>query len=1027
MATTPVNNPTNAPVGKFTPIPFIRSASGKADALVRPEAKDIFNTGKDYQDEGAPLLTGDYSVKANQKLAVAMVQGLIGAPTQAELDAVSRIDETSQTQVKRFTEAVVMDVDAKLIISTMDQMKKGIFREAHYPTMQDYLKSPHYRRMRETRIITERLAGIAQKTRLRESATIAGVRLNPRLVTVFNKVDKSILDGLEKSGFMKEAKRLRESLGVRMKEQGESFSQEANWDGGTSAALAGREPDFIPLIAGPFNKQLYWFDYLDMHAKAYEASTHNPIAKRIVKVISQFVLGKGVKLTVMRAVRKSDAQQANADTQQLAQRISSRQSPITVPDYKEKTQEVIDRHWTQNSLHIRSKQILKDLVTFGEQFIRYFDAPWGLKIRQMDPSTVWEVITDPDDCENEFYVHQQYPTRYQWYVDLPVPTIKFIIRQVPSMLYYHMKINSTAGEVRGRSELFAILGWLKRLKEWASDRVVRNKISNLFVMDVAVEGDQSAVSMVQAQFATPPTPGSFFIHNKAAELTAVAAELGASDAQNDWQVFLTLAAMGAGVSLQYLGADSAQGGKAQALVGTEPDIKSFEDHQEFMEQFFLQDAQRVVTRAKERGELPPDLEVTVEVTFPTLAEENRSEKLKDLAFGESMSWWSHRRVASAAAKEMQMTSYTYDEEQKQIAQEDAMKEFLINTAYQQVTKGVDNSRSALGGMGGGGTSSGASGKGASGMGFGRLPGAAGSGSSGSTKTRGSGEAEETAIIDGRKATHESEAEDDSEDEAPTTAPGSSSFSRVSGYTTTHNASTGDRRTPWDGSDVDASTGRKDHYRGRDPRDVASSVKREATNLRYERRGVGRRQDRIETPNKIRDQKSMDRGEIINDAKQALKSGNLGHESTEGGPGSGPHPSEGKIEERKYGRLKRKKEAFRELQQRRAEGEDVKIYKRIGQYTDFYGKGRGIKGFGADSYFVDNPKNQQKARKSESKKPMRFPRTKEREAMEPFKPQDGERLQKPRTEDYPTEKNAHSVVTGKKNNPRGYGASKKERI
>src|SRR5208337_5057769 len=100
-------------------------------------------------------------------------------------------------------------------------------------------------------------------------------------------------------------------------------------------------------------------------------------AKRIIKVITQFVLGKGVKLTVQRAVRKSDRIQAKQDTAQLAQRISGsgKQSPITVQDYKEVCQTKLDEHWMKNGLHIRSKQILKDLLTFGEQFIRYFDAP----------------------------------------------------------------------------------------------------------------------------------------------------------------------------------------------------------------------------------------------------------------------------------------------------------------------------------------------------------------------------------------------------------------------------------------------------------------------------------------------------------------------------------------------------------------------------------------------------------------------------------------------------------------------------
>lgn len=521
-------------------------------------------------------------------------------------------------------------------------------------------------------------------------------------------------------------------------------------------------------------------------------------------------------------------------------------------------------------------------------------------------------------------------------VDLPVPTIKFIIRQVPALQYFHMKINTVEGEVRGRSELFAILGWLKRLKEYATDRVIRNKMGNLFVLDVAVEGDAAAVQQIQQQFSVPPGPGGFFFHNKAAELTGIEAKIGASDTQGDWEMFLTIIAMGAGISKQYLGMGEA-GGKAEALVGTEPDIKTFEDYQELMEEFFLQDAQRVFERAKERKEIPPDLSVTVEATYPALAEENRSEKLKDFAFGESMSWWSHRRTATAAAKEMQMTSYDYDQEQQQIAQEDATKEILFNTAYQQVLKGEDSSKTASGSTGGGGTSSGGSGKGASGMGPGKsLPSSPSSTKSSTGESEGDGKARQVVKI--VKSALEESDEDEYEDED--TAPGTSTASRVSSFATTHNASRGEKRLPWRGVDTDESTGRRDHYRGQDPRDIASGIKREAANLRYERRAIGRRQDRIQSPDKIRNQASLDKGDILTKARRAAKAGNLNKEA---------RPS------------------------------------RDGRY--------------------------------------RFPR--ERESMEPFKKQDGDRLQRPRVE-ATEEHQGHPRNSGKRLSPSGYGANKRER-
>jgi hypothetical protein len=965
-ASTIVVNPTNAPPRPNQPLPFIQSGK-KIEA--RPKQVDPFNAGKEYADEGAPLLTSDIVTKAYNKPFFARGAGIIDTPSAAEITALSQPDETSQTQIRYLKEAVVMDVDAKLITSTIAQMRQGRFREASYPTLRDYFGSQHYKQLRESRIIVENLVKAADDGE--EPDNLVGIKFNPKLARLASTIDNQIIRHLKESKVLpkdfKASRRLREDFFTGAPDVGDTGGVGQilpNWDGGSSFAVGGRSPEFTPLLSGPYNKQLYYFDYLDMHSKAFEAWTHNPVAKRIVKVIRQFVLGKGVKITVMSAEQKTGQGQSNQQTGQ---------QQAIVKDWRARAQEILDRHWVKNSLHIRSKQILGDLIIFGENFVRYFEASWGLKIREIDPSTVWEVVTDPDDCENEFYLHQQYPTKYQWYVDLPVPTIKFIIRQVPSLCYYHMKINATAGEVRGRSELFAILGWLKRLKEFASDRVIRNKMGNLFVLDVAVEGDASAVQAVQAQFNTPPTPGSFFIHNKAAELNGVPAEINSAESTGDWDMLLTIIGMGAGLSQQYLGMNIGSS-KAEALVGTEPDVKTFEDYQELMEQFFLQDAQRVFERAQDQGELPRNVPIIVEVTYPALAEENRSEKFKDLAFGESMSWWSHRRVASASAKEMQFTSYDYDQEQEQIAQEDAQKEFLINTAYQQVTKGQDSAAQQPGG--GGGTSSGGSGKGASGMGMGKLPGASGSSKSESESVREASPLKEAI---------------------PAVAPGTSSASNVSGMAVTHNASVGPN-------------GKRDPWAGRDPRDMADGIKREAANLRYQRRGIGRRQDRVQTPDKVRDQKALHSGNQLTKAKKAMIGGY--NESEEGGPGSGP---------RGRGKFDHPDPVINALAHFQLDHDKGKA-----KSNEFYAKQHGLnpKQAAHAANAMDYTRKEKESGGITRNGITRFPRE-AREGFEPFKTQDGEQIQHPRTENFPTEKNAHAVTTGKPNKPRGFGSNKRE--
>lgn len=795
MASSPtVNNPTNAPT-KTVAFTSPRQISA---VKKRNEKGDSFVNGADYADEGLPLLANEVTIAKAHNPSMRWAPGLIDPLTQAEITALSHMDESSQgSHINYLKKGVVVDVDARLIESDVAEMRKGVFREAYYKDVTEWMHSPFCRRLRESNARLRNTIKISETSYFSKGKD--GIILSPTIAQQFRSlyadVERRLKESVDKSKLATPGHKA--TIDKKLREQGDSFSLDqqisgpgsnvsASFDTGANILTpVGRDVDFIPLLAGPYNKQLYWFDYLDMHSKAFEAWTHNPIAKRICKMITQFVLGKGVKATVITAEVKTGQKEQDPKTGEEYEYVI---------DLQEKAQELLDDHWAQNNLNIRAKQIFRDLLIFGEQFIRYFDAPWGLKVRALDPSTIWEVVTDPDDAESEFYIHQQYPTKYQWYVDLPIPTIKFIIRQVPVAAYYHMKINTVSGEVRGRSELFAILGWLKRIKEFASDRVIRNKMGNLFVLDVAVEGGDAQVAAAQAQFAQPPTPGSFFIHNKAATLEGVKAEIGSGDVTSDWDMLMVITAVGAGASLEYLGLNS-KSSKAGALVGTEPDVKTFEDHQELMESFFLQDAKRCFDRAEEMGKLPRGVKIKVEITYPALAEENRSEKLKDIAFMESMSWISHKRAASMGAKEMQVTTFEYDEEQELITKEDAEAAVKFNAAYAQVIKGEDSKAAA-------GTSSGSSsGKSASGMGVGQMGGSSG----------GAGAQSESA--------------------------------------------SGTRKPGWNGAD---------------PRHVAESMLREAMNGSLKKKPLNRRRFAQMTPDRMRDQKSMNRHDIVQKGKRAIR-------------------------------------------------------------------------------------------------------------------------------------------------------------
>lgn len=400
----------------------------------------------------------------------------------------------------------------------------------------------------------------------------------------------------------------------------------------------------LPSLNSPHSKQQLFVDYLDAHRKAFDAATFNPIAKRIIRLVGQFVLGRGV----VGAIDSQEHQDAWTD------------------------------FWKRNKMKLRTKQSLRELLIYGEIFWRYFKTPAGLVVRSIDPSTIWDIVTDEDDIEDVKYYHQQYvrldvspiPGR------VPVPST-LVIRQIPADQVAHWKINATSSEKRGRSELFPILGYLLRFKEYVNDRILLNKMRAMFALDVAVEGDGTDVSNAEEQFATPPGPASVLVHNKAVEVEFKNANTNAGDAATDADTILKVIAIGAGISENFLGVSRAQT-RAGALISTEPDVKNFEEYQELMEEVLLEAADRVF---KARN-LP--LRV-MEFTFPSIAQEDRAAKLKDIGFCESMDYFTKERAATMVAREFQITDYRYADEQGKIRRERAADP-VITAALQQVTK-----------------------------------------------------------------------------------------------------------------------------------------------------------------------------------------------------------------------------------------------------------------------------------------------------------------------------------------------------
>lgn len=540
-------------------------------------------------------------------------KGRIKVKRLTKYDDPGRFDSQFES-VAREVATNVVDIDAK-IMESVGRGRTARRELVHYTNAAEFMKSPTVvRRLNEARA-----AGLVSADQ----------------VTFANRSLIEKLDG---------RKRPEPPAGRKLQESDFEYGYYADERGPGSGRVFPVSNVILPSLNNPNAKNALLVDYLDAHRKAWSAYTFNPIARRIPKIIAQFVLSRGVSGAV-----DSDEHQ-----------------------------KVWDDFYKRNKMRQRVKQGLREIVTFGEIFWRYFPSKDGLIVRSLDPSTIWDIVTDEDDIENVKYYHQQYlrmdrnPIPGQ-----PAVPSTMVIRHIPGDEVSHYKVNATSSEKRGRSELFPILGYLLRFKEFLDDRILLNKMRGMFALDVAVTGDASDVNAAEEQFSTPPGPAAVLVHNAGVEVEFKNTSANASDATTDADTILKVIAIGAGISENFLGVAKAQT-RAGALISTEPDVKNFEDYQELIEEVLIDAAERVF---KAKGLTPK----VMEFTFPALAQEDRSAKVKDIAFMESMDYISKERGATMAVREFQITDYKFAREQDKIRRE-RETDPVISLAMQQAPK-----------------------------------------------------------------------------------------------------------------------------------------------------------------------------------------------------------------------------------------------------------------------------------------------------------------------------------------------------
>jgi hypothetical protein len=316
----------------------------------------------------------------------------------------------------------------------------------------------------------------------------------------------------------------------------------------------------------PSDDPLLEWDYatrLAVWTNCHAAYHRNPIAKQAVNVTRQFAVGKGHTVTA-----------ANKDVDDVIKRF--RDNP-------------------ENAISEYDKSFVQDLQVDGELIIRKFDGGVdGSVIVPIPPWHIDDIDTEPGFFRRVTSYHMQYADQYGNFYeeDLPATDVLFVA------------INRHSYELRGRSDLFTALPWLRAYKEWLENRARQNQWRGALVWDVAVEGTPAAVSGAVSKYSTPPTPGSVVVHHANEQWQALTNNVNAGDAAEDGRQIKLMNAVSFGLP-EYMLSDGENANLASATAQELPALWKFVDVQDIMtEQVWTPIYKWVIQQAVDAGEIP---------------------------------------------------------------------------------------------------------------------------------------------------------------------------------------------------------------------------------------------------------------------------------------------------------------------------------------------------------------------------------------------------------------------------------------
>jgi hypothetical protein len=324
-------------------------------------------------------------------------------------------------------------------------------------------------------------------------------------------------------------------------------------------------------------REVSWATRRQILANVHSVYERNPLANAMLQYTADFVIGQGFSLKCK-----------NKDVEQVLEDFINS---------------------TDNAIREYERQAAIDLQLDGELFLRFFVGVGDTKGQIVSvPLRPWEcqyIKTEMGFFRRPLFYHFVF---FKSEGDAPTGQ-ETEVADIPADEIIHIAINRHAYEVRGRSELYRILPWLRADKEFLENRARQNHWRNALLWWVKVaNAGAPQMAAIRSRWAIPPPPGSVVVESANVELQALSNSVGAADVSEDGRQIKLRSIIGSRMA-EYMFADGQNANLASATAQELPALTRFSQFQTVLiEQLWYPLFKRVIQAAIDAGLLPEEVE-----------------------------------------------------------------------------------------------------------------------------------------------------------------------------------------------------------------------------------------------------------------------------------------------------------------------------------------------------------------------------------------------------------------------------------